>query len=75
MEKPEIDFVAVHDAVRPCLTESLIGAVFAKAQDGSGNWATSRPVSFTVANGKITQVEIITDRDRLKQLDLSLLEQ
>jgi RNA polymerase sigma-70 factor, ECF subfamily len=35
----------------------------------------SRAVSFTVANGKITQVEIITDRDRLRQLDLSLLDE
>lgn len=29
--KPEADFVAVHDAVRPCLTEELINAVFAQA--------------------------------------------
>jgi hypothetical protein len=35
----------------------------------------SRAVCFTVANGKITQVEIITDRDRLKHLDLSLLDE
>jgi 2-C-methyl-D-erythritol 4-phosphate cytidylyltransferase len=30
--KPEADFVAIHDAVRPCLTEELIDAVFAKAE-------------------------------------------
>jgi 2-C-methyl-D-erythritol 4-phosphate cytidylyltransferase len=30
--KPEVDFVAIHDAVRPCLTESLINDVFAKAE-------------------------------------------
>jgi 2-C-methyl-D-erythritol 4-phosphate cytidylyltransferase len=29
--KPEADFVAVHDAVRPCLTEALLNAVFAEA--------------------------------------------
>src|SRR5438309_3401949 len=29
--KPEADFVAIHDAVRPCLTEGLINAVFGKA--------------------------------------------
>src|SRR5438552_706076 len=29
---PEADFVAIHDAVRPCITEAMIGAVFAKAQ-------------------------------------------
>jgi 2-C-methyl-D-erythritol 4-phosphate cytidylyltransferase len=30
--KPEVELVAVHDAVRPCLTEALIDAVFAKAE-------------------------------------------
>src|SRR5207302_2932970 len=30
--KPEADFVAVHDAVRPCLTEELINAVFGQAE-------------------------------------------
>lgn len=30
--KPEAQFVAVHDAVRPCITDELIGKVFAKAQ-------------------------------------------
>jgi 2-C-methyl-D-erythritol 4-phosphate cytidylyltransferase len=30
--KPEADFVAVHDAVRPCLTQELITAVFTSAE-------------------------------------------
>lgn len=30
--KPEADFVAIHDAVRPCVTEALIDAVFARAE-------------------------------------------
>jgi 2-C-methyl-D-erythritol 4-phosphate cytidylyltransferase len=30
--KDEADFVAIHDAVRPCLTSELIDAVFAKAE-------------------------------------------
>ena len=30
--RPEVEFVAVHDAVRPCVTETLIETVFAKAQ-------------------------------------------
>jgi 2-C-methyl-D-erythritol 4-phosphate cytidylyltransferase len=30
--KPEAELVAVHDAVRPCITEALIDAVFAKAE-------------------------------------------
>src|SRR5216683_6121370 len=32
MIKPEADFIAIHDAVRPCLTEELINTVFAKAE-------------------------------------------
>jgi 2-C-methyl-D-erythritol 4-phosphate cytidylyltransferase len=30
--KPEAEFIAIHDAVRPCLSEELIDAVFDKAQ-------------------------------------------
>jgi 2-C-methyl-D-erythritol 4-phosphate cytidylyltransferase len=30
--KPEAEFVAIHDAVRPCLTEEMINAVFAQAE-------------------------------------------
>jgi 2-C-methyl-D-erythritol 4-phosphate cytidylyltransferase len=30
--RPEVEFVAIHDAVRPCVTEELIGAVFAQAK-------------------------------------------
>jgi 2-C-methyl-D-erythritol 4-phosphate cytidylyltransferase len=45
--QPEVDFVAVHDAVRPCLTEALIDAVFARAeQTGAALLAT--PVTDTV---------------------------
>jgi 2-C-methyl-D-erythritol 4-phosphate cytidylyltransferase len=29
---PEAEYIAIHDAVRPCLTEELVGAVFAQAQ-------------------------------------------
>jgi 2-C-methyl-D-erythritol 4-phosphate cytidylyltransferase len=36
MVKPEADFVAIHDAVRPCLTDELINAVFAKAEKDGG---------------------------------------
>jgi 2-C-methyl-D-erythritol 4-phosphate cytidylyltransferase len=34
--KPEAEFVAIHDAVRPCLTNELIDAVFAAAAAGGG---------------------------------------
>jgi 2-C-methyl-D-erythritol 4-phosphate cytidylyltransferase len=32
--KPEADFVAIHDAVRPCVTDELIDAVFTQAARG-----------------------------------------
>jgi 2-C-methyl-D-erythritol 4-phosphate cytidylyltransferase len=45
--KPEADFIAVHDAVRPCLSEDLVNAVFAKAvQAGAALLAV--PVADTV---------------------------
>src|SRR5262249_37087199 len=31
--KPEADFVAIHDSVRPCLTEELINAVFTQEEE------------------------------------------
>ena len=45
--KPEAEFVAIHDAVRPCLTSGLIDAVFARAKEhGAALLAT--PVTDTV---------------------------
>ncbi|MCC6417383.1 MAG: 2-C-methyl-D-erythritol 4-phosphate cytidylyltransferase [Gemmataceae bacterium] len=45
--QPDAEFVAVHDAVRPCVTEALIDAVFAKAaQTGAALLAV--PVTDTV---------------------------
>jgi RNA polymerase sigma-70 factor (ECF subfamily) len=55
--------------VQPALVNGSVGLVMAPGGK------LSRAVCFTVANGKITQVEIITDRDRLKHLDLSLLDE
>ncbi len=43
----ESDFVAVHDAVRPCITEGLINAVFAEAVK-SGAALPAVPVSDTI---------------------------
>jgi 2-C-methyl-D-erythritol 4-phosphate cytidylyltransferase len=45
--KPEADFVAIHDAVRPCLTEEQVGAVFAKAEK-TGAALLAVPVSDTL---------------------------
>jgi 2-C-methyl-D-erythritol 4-phosphate cytidylyltransferase len=47
MLKPEVDFVAIHDAVRPCLSESLLDSVFAKAEQG-GAAILATPVSDTL---------------------------
>ncbi len=55
--------------VQPAVVNGTVGLVFAPGGK------LSRALTFTVANGKITQVEIITDRDRLQQLDLSVLDQ
>src|SRR5437867_5207566 len=45
--KPEVEFVAVHDAVRPCVTESLINDVFAKAEQ-TGAAMLAVPISDTI---------------------------
>ena len=47
MLKAEVDFVAIHDAVRPCLTEGLVGAVFAKAEQ-TGAALLAVPVADTL---------------------------
>ena len=43
----DADFVAIHDAVRPCITDELIGAVFARAA-AVGAALLAVPVSDTV---------------------------
>jgi 2-C-methyl-D-erythritol 4-phosphate cytidylyltransferase len=45
--KPEADFVAIHDAVRPCLTKAMIDAVFSRAEK-SGAALLAVPVTDTV---------------------------
>lgn len=45
--KPEADFVAIHDAVRPCLTEELLNAVFSMATK-TGAAILAVPVSDTL---------------------------
>jgi 2-C-methyl-D-erythritol 4-phosphate cytidylyltransferase len=47
MVKPEADFVAIHDAVRPCLTTALIDAVFGKAT-AAGAALLAVPVTDTL---------------------------
>jgi 2-C-methyl-D-erythritol 4-phosphate cytidylyltransferase len=45
--KPEAELVAIHDAVRPCLTEEQVNAVFAKAEK-TGAALLGVPVSDTL---------------------------
>jgi 2-C-methyl-D-erythritol 4-phosphate cytidylyltransferase len=45
--KEEVDFVAIHDAVRPCVTEALLDSVFTKAEQG-GAAILAMPISDTV---------------------------
>src|SRR4029434_10735749 len=54
--------------VQPALVNGSVGLVFAPGGK------LSRPLSFTFANGKIVRAEIITNRDRLQQLDLSVFD-
>jgi 2-C-methyl-D-erythritol 4-phosphate cytidylyltransferase len=62
--KPEVDFVAVHDAVRPCVTEKLITEVFAKAtQTGAAMLAV--PVTDTVKRAENQKVKETVARQGL----------
>ena len=54
--------------VQPALVNGSVGLVFAPGGK------LSRALRFTFANGKIVEAEIITDRDRLQQLELSVLD-
>ena len=54
--------------VQPALINGSVGLVFAPGGK------LSRALSFTFANGKIVRAEIITDRDHLQQLDLSIFD-
>jgi 2-C-methyl-D-erythritol 4-phosphate cytidylyltransferase len=62
--KPDIEFVAVHDAARPCLAEKWIDAVFAAAEkDGAAILAL--PVPGTLKQVAGTQIETTIDRRNL----------
>ncbi|MBL8795414.1 MAG: 2-C-methyl-D-erythritol 4-phosphate cytidylyltransferase [Planctomycetia bacterium] len=45
--KPEAEYIAIHDAVRPCLTEELTNTVFAKAEQ-TGAAMLAVPVADTL---------------------------
>jgi 2-C-methyl-D-erythritol 4-phosphate cytidylyltransferase len=59
--KPEAEFIAVHDAVRPCLTEALVDAVFARART-TGAAMLAMPVTDTVKQVENLQVKATLPR-------------
>ena len=54
--------------VQLALVNGAVGLVFAP------RGKLSRALNFTIVNGKIVEVEIITDRERLQKLDLAVLQ-
>jgi 2-C-methyl-D-erythritol 4-phosphate cytidylyltransferase len=63
--KAEAEFVAVHDAVRPCATEEMIDAVFAQAQK-SGAAILASPVRGTLKRvGTANLIENTVSREGL----------
>ena len=66
MLPPEADFIAVHDAVRPCITEGLISSVFAEAVK-TGAAIPGLPISDTVKQvDATTPVVIMSGFDRAR---------
>jgi 2-C-methyl-D-erythritol 4-phosphate cytidylyltransferase len=63
--KPEAEFVAIHDAVRPCLTDEMVDAVFAKAEK-TGAGVLAVPVRETIKRVDGQQaIEATVSRARL----------
>jgi RNA polymerase sigma-70 factor (ECF subfamily) len=54
-------------AIEPALIDGSVGLVFAPGG------RLTRVLTFTIANGRIVETEIITDPDRLQQLKISVL--
>jgi 2-C-methyl-D-erythritol 4-phosphate cytidylyltransferase len=63
--KPNLDFVAIHDAARPCLANEWIDAVFAAAQQ-SGAAILATPVVSTLKRvGANRVIQETVDRQNL----------
>jgi 2-C-methyl-D-erythritol 4-phosphate cytidylyltransferase len=63
--KPEAEFVAIHDAVRPCLTTEAVDAVFAASQK-TGAALLAIPVTETLKRvGPQHQIEATVPREAL----------
>jgi len=66
--KGAVAFSRMAKAVQPALINGAVGLILAP------NGRLSRVLSFRIANGKIVDVEIIADPERLKHLELGVLE-
>jgi 2-C-methyl-D-erythritol 4-phosphate cytidylyltransferase len=63
--RPDIDFVAIHDAARPCLTNEWIDRVFAKAEE-TGAAILAIPVAATLKQvAQDGSIEKTVSRDRV----------
>src|SRR5438132_4023343 len=52
--KPEVDFIAIHDAVRPCLAEGMVSAVFTKGEQ-TGAALLAVPITDTIKQTDVKQ--------------------
>jgi hypothetical protein len=66
--KNAIVFAKAAEHLRPALVNGSIGVVLAP------RGRLLRAVRFTIANGKVTELEIIGDAARLAALDLSIVD-
>lgn len=66
--KGAIAFSQAARFVQPALVNGAVGLVFAP------RGRMLRTLSFTIENGKIVQVDVIADPDRLSKLDLAVLD-
>lgn len=62
--KPEVDFIAVHDAARPCLADEWINRVF-EAAEKSGAAILALPVAATLKRVKNNTIEETVSREGL----------
>ena len=62
--QPEVDFIAIHDAVRPCLTEAMVTEVFTKAEK-TGAAMLAIPIADTIKRVENKEVKGTTPRQGL----------
>ena len=66
--KQAVAFGHLAQLVRPALVNGAIGVVMAP------RGRLSRALTFKIANGKITEIEVIGDQARLGELDVSIVD-